>query len=288
MIHSMTGFTRREWHHETGSYSWEIRSVNHRFLELSFRLPESLRDLEPELREKARNLLSRGKVEINLNYQPAESAHPEVIVHQGLLKKLIAVQAEVAGLLPHSSSVDPLQLMRWPGVLVIGHIDTEHLKGFISETFTQALDSLIHDREREGNSLTETISKRLDSMRGYVKTLQDNLPKLVEQQRVKLQSRLQSLAIEIDAARLEQEVVLAAQRCDIAEEIDRLITHIKQMASIVKQGGAVGRRLDFLLQEMHREANTLGAKSTDMQTTQSSVELKVLIEQIREQVQNIE
>jgi uncharacterized protein (TIGR00255 family) len=284
----MTGFTRREWHHDTGSYSWEMRSVNHRFLELSFRLPEALRDLEPELREQARTVLSRGKVDIYLNYQPAESAHPEVIIHQALLKKLIAVQSEVSALLPHVAPVDPLQLMRWPGVLVIGHLDIKHVKDFLLDTFTQTLKSLVQDREREGNSLTDTIFKRLESMRGYVHTLKESQATLIEQQRAKLQTRVQALSVELEPTRLEQEVVLLAQRCDIAEEIDRLHTHIQQMDLVVDQGGAVGRRLDFLLQEMHREANTIGAKSTEMQTTQLSIELKVLIEQMREQVQNIE
>ncbi len=288
MIRSMTGFSRREWHHDTGSYHWEIRSVNHRFLELGFRLPESVRDAEPELREKARSLLSRGKVDVTLHYHPAESAHPQVTVHQGLLKKLIDVHTEIAALVPHAATVDTMQLMRWPGVLAIGNMDLGTIKTVLLTTFTQALTDLTQDREREGRELQRVISQRLDSMQQYATQVKDASPHWLEQQRNKLKMRIEQLQAEIDPTRLEQEIVLIAQRSDVAEEVDRLLTHIQQTRAVLQQEGAVGRRLDFLVQEMHREANTLGSKATDMQMTQLSVELKVLIEQIREQVQNIE
>lgn len=288
MIYSMTGFTRRDCHHETGHYSWELRTVNHRFLEMSFKLPEGFREIEPELRDKIKTTLSRGKFDGSLHYSPAESAHPEVTLHRGLLKQLILVHSEVSALLPTAAPVDPIKLMRWPGVLAIGEVSLEKVKSYLLQTFDDALKALVSERQREGSATREMIMQRLNSMQQYVKQVDSMLPQLIQQQRNKLLARIEQFSMEIDPARIEQEVVLLAQRADVAEEVDRLFTHIIEMQSALTSGGVLGRRLDFLLQEMQREANTLGSKSSDMQMTHIAVELKVLIEQIREQIQNVE
>jgi uncharacterized protein (TIGR00255 family) len=284
----MTGFTRRECHHETGHYSWELRTVNHRFLEMSFRLPEGFREIEPELRDKVKKILSRGKFECNLHFSPAESAHPEVVLHRGLLKQLLIVHSEVSALLPNTAPVDPISLMRWPGVLAIGEISLGKVKSYLLQSFDKTLTNLVQERQREGSATQDMIMQRLNSMQQHVKQVEAMLPQLIQQQRNKLMARIEQFHMEIEPARIEQEVVLLAQRADVAEEVDRLTTHIAEMQSALTTGGVLGRRLDFLLQEMQREANTLGSKSTDMQMTHIAVELKVLIEQIREQIQNVE
>jgi uncharacterized protein (TIGR00255 family) len=284
----MTGFTRQEWHHETGSYCWEIRAVNHRFLELSFRLPEPLRELEAELRDIVRQTIARGKIDCILHFHSSESAHPPVKLHHGLLQQLIATQTEIASMVAHTTPVDTMQLMRWPGVLVVGDINLQQVKPFLLQAFTQAVQGLLRDRAREGAALRETLIARLAQMTTFTQRLQAITPQLMLHQQQKLLNKVRQLAQEVDAARLAQEVALLAQRADIAEEVERLTTHMQEMQNILANGGSVGRRLDFLLQEMHREVNTLGAKATDLELTQLAVELKVLIEQMREQVQNIE
>lgn len=288
MINSMTGFTRRECHHETGHYSWELRTVNHRFLEMSFRLPEGFREIETELRDKAKQILSRGKFECNLHFSPAESAYPDVTIHRGLLKQLLHVYSEVSALLPNAAPVDPISIMRWPGVIAIGDIGLDKVKAFLLQSFEEALNHLTQERQREGRATQEMIMQRLHTMQQNVVQVDEMLPQLIQQQRNKLLARIEQFTMEIEPARIEQEVVLLAQRADVAEEVDRLLTHITEMKSAINAGGVLGRRLDFLLQEMQREANTLGSKSTDMQMTHIAVELKVAIEQIREQIQNIE
>lgn len=288
MVQSMTGFTRQEWHHETGSYCWEIRAVNHRFLELSFRMPEPLRELEAELRDMARQFLVRGKIDCILHFHPSEAAYPPMKLHHGLLKQLIDAQAEIASLASVTTPIDTLQLMRWPGVLVTGDMNLQQIKPFLLQAFEQAVQGLLRDRMREGAALRDTILARLVNMKVFTQRLQALIPQLMAQQRQKLMNKIQQLSQEVDATRLAQEVALLAQRADIAEEVERLVTHMQEMQNIITGEGSVGRRLDFLLQEMHREVNTLGAKATDLELTQLSVELKVLIEQMREQVQNIE
>ncbi|MFN7097905.1 MAG: YicC/YloC family endoribonuclease [Gammaproteobacteria bacterium] len=288
MINSMTGFARRDCHHETGHYSWELRTVNHRFLELGFRLPENFRELETELRELAKASLARGKFDAVLHFSPSESTHPEITLHRGLLKQLMVVHSEVTALLPNTAPIDSISVMRWPGVLAIGDVDLKVIKPYILQMFSETLTALTEERKREGYSIQDIINQRLNIMQDYVKQLETRIPQCIQQQRSKLLTRIKQLDVEMDMERIEQEVVLLAQRADVAEEIDRLATHIVEMQMTLSQGGVVGRRLDFLLQEMLREANTLGSKSTDMQMTHITVELKVLIEQIREQIQNIE
>lgn len=288
MIYSMTGFTRYECPHSSGHYYWELRTVNHRFLEVSFKLPEGLRDIELALRDKIRNVLSRGKVECSLYFAAVDSAAPAVTLNRGLLKQLINAHTEVAVLLSDAAPVDPLSLMRWPGVLTVSDTNLDDVKPFLLQSFDEALSQLSQVRQREGNAILETITQRLQQMQQYVHQLDKMLPQMIQQQRDKIMLRVQQLGVDFEPARVEQEVVLLAQRADVAEEIDRLSMHITEMESSLQNGGVLGRRLDFLLQEMQREANTLGSKSNDMQTTHIAVELKVLIEQIREQIQNIE
>jgi len=288
MTRSMTAFTRQEAQHSWGSLAWEIRSVNHRYLEPHLRLPDNFRDLEPPLRERLRKKLSRGKVECTLRFIP-EARAQTLSINTDYAQDLINAASQIQAMLPDNSQpLDPLEVMRWPGVLQDAALDMDAIKATALQTLDAALDDLLAGREREGKELAVLINQRLDSISAIVCQVREKLPLILQGQRDNLRSRLDELKVELDEGRLEQEMVMLAQKADVDEELDRLDTHVQEVRRVLKQKGAIGRRLDFLMQELNREANTLSSKSIVAETTQCAVDLKVLIEQMREQIQNIE
>jgi uncharacterized protein (TIGR00255 family) len=287
MIHSMTAFARAEQAGANGTLSWELRSVNHRYLEPHLRLPESFRDLEGAVREALRNGLSRGKVECTLRFSD-DSDGKALLVDLERAAQLVAAAESVAGLIKQPAALNPLEVLGWPGVLVADAADPQALNQNAMSLFSQALDELKQSREREGAELAKLLNERLDSILEQVAALRELVPQMLAGQRQKILDRCAEMQAELDPQRLEQELVILAQKSDVAEELDRLSTHVSEVRRVLKTGGQAGRRLDFLMQELNREANTLGSKAFDTRSTQAAVNLKVLIEQMREQVQNIE
>ncbi|MQX52373.1 YicC/YloC family endoribonuclease [Alcanivorax sediminis] len=287
MICSMTAFARADRHLEGFSLAWEIKSVNHRYLEISPRLPDTLRALENGARDKCRQALARGKVEITLRYQQIDS-DVELELNEALVKKLSDVSRRVGDLVQHSGQVNPMEVLRYPGVLSSQELDVERLQKEALSLLDEALKALIDTRAREGEQLGKLIEDRLDGISTQVEIVKAAIPRIKEAQRERLRKRIQDVVESPDPDRLEQELVMQAQKMDVDEELDRLVTHVSEVRRIVKKGGHIGRRLDFLMQELNREANTLASKSVDSETTAAAVELKVLIEQMREQIQNIE
>ncbi|RMG30618.1 MAG: YicC family protein [Gammaproteobacteria bacterium] len=288
MIRSMTAFARTEQETPAGIATWELRSVNHRYLEAVFRLPEDWRALEPTLREATARRLRRGKLEAILRLGPVPGQPVSLHLQEAALEALLAVAERVAGRLRDPAPIDPLAVLAWPGVLGGGDVDTEAVREALLAGYRRALDILVETREREGARLAASIRERLDRMRPLVDRARRHMPEVLEGLRRRLRERVAEAVAEPDAERLEQELVYLAQKFDVAEELDRLDHHIEEVERVLTQDQPVGRRLDFLMQELHREANTLGAKAASAEITDISVELKVLIEQMREQVQNIE
>ncbi|WP_313089328.1 YicC/YloC family endoribonuclease [Pseudomonas sp.] len=287
MIHSMTAFARTEQASDHGTLSWEIRSVNHRYLEPHLRLPEAFRDLEAAVRDALRKGLSRGKVECTLRFAEATTGRP-LQVDSDRARQLVDAAETVAALIRQPAPLNPLEVLAWPGVLVADSADPQALSRAALELFNQALEELKAGRQREGQELARLINERLDAIAEQTATLRTQVPQMLAAQRQKLLDRCAEMRADLDPQRLEQEMVLLAQKSDVAEELDRLATHVGEVRRVLKSGGAAGRRLDFLMQELNREANTLGSKAIDTRSTQAAVSLKVLIEQMREQVQNIE
>jgi uncharacterized protein (TIGR00255 family) len=288
MISSMTAFAREEYRGELGILSWEIRSVNHRYLELFLRLPEELRVLETGVRERLNARLSRGKLDVSLKFKPGVSAEAGLRVNHRMAEQLIEAEQEMAELLHLDSYIRPLDLLRWPGVLEEEERDYNPVKQQAMALLETAIDSLIDNRLREGERLAEIVQQRCDAMQAQVERVRDLMPEVLENVRSRIRERLSEVMAELDEARLEQEMALLAQRLDVDEEMDRLETHLTEVARVLVSDEPVGRRLDFLMQELNREANTLSSKSNDVEVTRSGVEMKVLIEQMREQIQNIE
>ncbi|MEQ6917812.1 YicC/YloC family endoribonuclease [Halomonas aquatica] len=287
MVHSMTAFSRQDRDTEAGRLQLELRSVNQRYLEPHFRLPEALRDLEPTFREALRARLARGKVECTLRFEPSgEEATPAV--DRARLAALAAALEEVRDSVPGAAMPDALSLLGHPGVLDRRGPDMEAVKQKALALFQAALDDLVAGRAREGEKLAALIRERLAAVNDQVAEVRRLMPQILERQRTQLLERLEAIRAELDAQRLEAELVLLAQKADVDEELDRLATHVTEVERQLGQQGPVGRRLDFLMQELNREANTLSSKSVVAATTRCAVELKVLIEQMREQIQNIE
>jgi len=287
MTRSMTAFARQEAEHEWGSLSWEIRSVNHRYLEPHLRLPENLKELEGFLREQLRKNLSRGKVECTLRFIP-DAKEQQLVVNPAYAQEVVQAAEQLQGMLKEHQPLDPLELLRWPGVLQDTKLDMDLVKKSAKELFGAALKDLIEGRGREGAELATLINQRLDAISDIVKEVREKMPQILQNQRDNLHQRLEELKAELEEGRIEQEIALLAQKADVDEEMDRLDTHVQEVRRVLKQKGPIGRRLDFLMQELNREANTLSSKSIVASTTQCAVELKVLIEQMREQIQNIE
>jgi uncharacterized protein (TIGR00255 family) len=288
MIQSMTAFARSQSQSSSGSIVCELRSINHRYLEMSLRLPDVLHELEVLMRERIRHHIKRGKIECFLRYQPSEAAGVELTINTVLVEKLCQANELIAKQLKHPAHINTMDILRWPGILQIEEVDLESVQGDVLTLLESTLVNLVEARCREGEQLKELFVKRLDDMSVELTKVRARIPAILQGQRERLVARFSDASLQFDTSRLEQEMVLLAQKIDVTEEIERLETHIAEVRRILKHGGTVGRRLDFLMQELNREANTLGAKSVDADTTRASVELKVLIEQIREQVQNIE
>ncbi|WP_068825226.1 YicC/YloC family endoribonuclease [Pseudomonas sp. BMS12] len=287
MVHSMTAFARVEGAGANGTLSWELRSVNHRYLEPHLRLPEAFRDLEGSVREALRQGLSRGKVECTLRFNE-ENGDKSLQVDSVRASQLISAAEQVAALIKQPAPLNPLEVLAWPGVLVADAADPQALNSAALKLFEQALSELKSGRAREGAELAKLLNERLDSIQEEVAALRVLVPEMLANQRQKILDRCAEMQAELEPQRLEQELVMLAQKSDVAEELDRLTTHVSEVRRVLKAGGAAGRRLDFLMQELNREANTLGSKAFDPRSTQAAVNLKVLIEQMREQVQNIE
>jgi len=289
MPRSMTGFARREAKLPWGTLVWEIRSVNHRYLEPSFRLPEDFREIEPHLRDAMRKALQRGKVEASLNVQWEQEGESDLGINLTKIAQLTKAAQQINSLLGAiAAPVNALDILRWPGVIQKQELDREQMHNAALELFDLALEGLIEHRSREGAELQQLIINRLDNVSAQVVNVRALMPEILAAQREKLQTKLAALQVDLDPERLEQEIVLLAQKADVDEELDRLDTHVIEVKRSLKQTDSLGRRLDFLMQELNREANTLSSKSIVSETTQAAVELKVLIEQMREQVQNIE
>ena len=287
MISSMTGFARQESTGGYGTLVCEIRSVNHRFLDAAVRLPESCRALETELRQLLARDLRRGKVDCTLLHRQATSAGP-LQVDEAALAQLVARSAELARALPEQGRINVLDLLRWPGVLRDEQPDNEAVLNAVRALFASTLRDLGAARNREGQRLAELILQRCDALAELVAQVRARLPEVLARVRTRLEERLAELGGELNQERIEQEIVLLLHRLDVAEELDRLTGHIEETRRTMAAPEAAGRRLDFLLQEFNREANTLSSKSQDLETTRIAVEMKVVIEQMREQVQNIE
>ncbi|MGL4316298.1 MAG: YicC/YloC family endoribonuclease [Pseudomonas sp.] len=287
MVHSMTAFARVEGPGAHGTLSWELRSVNHRYLEPHLRLPDAFRDLEGAVREALRQGISRGKVECTLRFAE-ENTGKSLQVDSQRARQLISAAEQVAALIQQPAPLNPLEVLAWPGVLVADSADPQALNAAALALFNQALSELKSGRGREGAELAKLLNERLDNITTEVAALRELVPQMLAGQRQKILDRCAEMQAELDPQRLEQELVVLAQKSDVAEELDRLATHVGEVRRVLKAGGAAGRRLDFLMQELNREANTLGSKAFDTRSTQAAVNLKVLIEQMREQVQNIE
>ncbi|OOF14976.1 MULTISPECIES: YicC/YloC family endoribonuclease [Salinivibrio] len=287
MIHSMTAYARHEIKGDWGNAVWEIRSVNQRYLETYIRMPEQLRSLEPVVRERFRKRLARGKVECNLRFDTSQANQDKLTINEALAKQVIHAAKwvkETAG----EGNINPFQVLNWPGVMEAPEQDTDELHRALLTGLDEALDAFIAARASEGDNMKALIEQRLDAISAEVIKVREKMPTVIEWQRERLTTRLEEAKVELDPTRIEQEMVMLAQKVDVAEELDRLDSHVSEARKILKKGGACGRRLDFMMQEFNREANTLASKSISTEITASGVELKVLIEQMREQIQNIE
>lgn len=286
-VYSMTAFARSSSECEHGHFTWEIRSVNHRYLEPHFRLPDAFRDLEPHLRERLKKQLGRGKVECALRFQ-SQQGNSQMNVNTELVEQLNHAADQVHAVIGPGHALDALQILQWPGVLASEEVDGKALQKAALEAFDASLNTLKDTRAREGADLADMISSRLEKMTTIVAQVSEQMPQALVAQRQQLQSKLDELSGNLDNDRLEQEMVMLAQKADVAEELDRLSTHINEVKRILASNEPIGRRLDFMMQELNREANTLSSKSLTAEITRQAVDLKVLIEQMREQVQNIE
>jgi len=287
MIRSMTAYASAEATGPAGTLSCELRTVNHRYLELSPRLPDELRSFESLLRERIAAKLSRGKLDITVRVRGNEARGDTLQINGALVTKLAELALDMQARFPNLQ-VELTDLLRFPGVMQQAEIDPEAQHAALFEVLDRALDVLTATREREGEKLGEILREKLDGIERVVADVRTWMPEIRAALRTRLEGRLADIKQPIEPGRLEQELVMQITRTDVDEELDRLSTHIGETRRVLGLKEPVGRRLDFLMQEFNREANTLGSKSVDARSTNAAVELKVLIEQMREQVQNIE
>lgn len=287
MICSMTAFARASSQGSWGMATWEIRSVNHRYFECSFKVPDFLRQLEQKFRVQLQQQLHRGKIECCLKFYPGEKSGLDLSLNHALVNKLAGAATEIKKIVSSEQPIDPMKLLAWPHVLQTIEEDTQELQQEILQLFTNVLAEMLATREREGAALKSILEKKLATILVIVAEVKQKLPQILANQRSKILTKMEEIKTQLDPQRLEQEMVLFAQRIDVAEELERLETHVKEVTRVLQHGGNVGKRLDFLMQELNREANTLASKSADISTTGFAVDLKVLIEEMREQVQNI-
>lgn len=288
MIRSMTAFARQDTQKDWGTLTCEIRTVNHRYLEPSFRLPESLRELENSFREQLRKQLRRGKVDVSIRLQATESAAQGFEIDEDVAHAVNEAANHINKMLDNPAHISALDILRWPGVLASKEQDFGPACKAAGELFERTVGELVTVREREGERLRPLFEDRLVTMGKLVAEVRDRMPELIRAQEEHLKSRFEQAKVELDPDRVAQEMVMLAQKSDVAEELDRLDAHITEVSDTLQSDDAIGRRLDFLMQELNREANTLSSKSIDAQVTRAAVDLKVLIEQMREQVQNLE
>ena len=285
----MTGFARVERQFEFGRLSWELRTVNHRYLEISIRSPEEFRAREAAMRERLGHFVSRGKLDATLRYQPAKGGHAsQLALNTDLASSLLRLQRELSDLADAGMTAQPMDILRWPGVVEEVLPDPEPLQQAAMALLDEAAAELRNSREREGAAIAGALSERLEGISRWSAEIRGWLPGIREALRARLLERIGDLQQPLDPGRLEQEVAFLAQKMDVDEELDRLDAHVEESQGVLERDDPVGRRLDFLMQEFNRESNTLGSKSVDVRTSQAAVELKVLIEQMREQVQNVE
>ena len=288
MLHSMTGFARETADAEIGALTWEIRAVNHRYLDVQFRLPEQMRAHEQAFRQAVAASLNRGKVECTLNFRRAFDQQVELQINTELVGLIGTRIKEMSAVLPATGAVNPFDVLRWPGVVEQADIDSEPLFEAAMPLLRDALKAINAMRASEGSRIAEMLDSRCADIASISQSVRARMPEVLDAARTKQRERIDKLDVQADPARLEMELALIAQKLDVDEELDRLDSHLTEIRDIVKRDEPVGRRLDFLMQELNREANTLGSKSNDTETTRASVELKVLIEQMREQIQNVE
>lgn len=288
MIQSMTAFTRKQASGDWGVAVFECRSVNHRYLEPSLRLPESFRALEPKIRDITRKYINRGKLEVTLRFQAGAGLETEASVNLPLAKSLLKAGEALSELTQDGSSIRTMDLLRWPGMVIVHDENLDEAQAAILALYKDAMENLVQSRRREGEALQVMINERLDSMDVQVGQIAERITDIISSEQDKVRQRITDLQIDMEPSRVEQELVYLTQKADVAEELDRLTTHIKEVRRVLNKGGVMGRRLDFLMQELNREANTLGSKSIHTDSTNASVEMKVIIEQMREQIQNIE
>ncbi len=288
MLHSMTGFARESVETDTGTLTWEIRAVNHRYLDVQFKLPEDLRPKEQAFRQQAGARLGRGKVECALYFRRAVHHDTEMQIDTDLVELIGHRISELTSKLPNVAAVNPIEILRWPGVVLQDDADTEPMYEQAATLFDKALAAINDMRSNEGDRIADMIESRCEDIASIAKSVRKRMPEVLAATRAKQKERIDKLDVEADPARLEVELALIAQKIDVDEELDRLDSHLVEIRSALQSKKPVGRRLDFLMQELNREANTLGSKSADAETTKAAVDLKVLIEQMREQIQNVE
>ena len=288
MIRSMTAFARQDTQEDWGTLTCEIRTVNHRYLEPSFRLPEALRELENSFREQLRKQLRRGKVDVAIRLQANESATQGFEIDADVANAVNEAANHINRMLDNPAHISALDILRWPGVLASTEQDFGPARKAAGELFERTVSELVTVREREGERLRPLFEDRLTTMGERVTEVRERMPELIRAQEEHLKNRFEQAKVELDPDRVAQEMVMLAQKSDVAEELDRLEAHITEVSDTLQSDDAIGRRLDFLMQELNREANTLSSKSIDARVTRAAVDLKVLIEQMREQVQNLE
>ena len=288
MTQSMTAFSRCELETDLGSLTCEIRSVNNRFLDVQLRLPEELRAHEAALRQQVSSRLTRGKVDCSIRFRPNAGAAGLPTINQEMLAGLVDLAEQVSSKMSEPAAINPIELLRWPGVTAETKLDLAPLTGHAAALLDQGLGQLIEGRLSEGGRLRDMLLERCEGIAEKVTEVQTTLPEVHEHIRNRIVEKLEKLTQDLDQERLEQELVILAQKMDVAEELDRLESHLTEMRQVLDSKEPIGRRLDFLIQEFNREANTLSSKSQDIRTTQAAVDIKVLVEQMREQAQNIE
>jgi uncharacterized protein (TIGR00255 family) len=284
---SMTAFATAHAKHDWGTLSWQARSLNHRYLEPNFRLPDTLNSLEMSLRDQMRKFVQRGKVDCTLRIE-SDLSQDVIDINVEVARKYISAGETIAKLIASPAHIHPMDIFGMQGVQASNAIDPESLKTAVLELYQQVMEQLVEARKREGDKLADFIRQRLADMTLHIEAIKSNMPQLLATQKKKLLNKLAELGCQLDHERLEQELVYLAQKADVDEELDRLEVHIAEIYRVLQSDKLMGRRLDFLMQEVNREANTISSKAFASSTTQSAVELKVLIEQMREQVQNLE
>ncbi|MFN3234867.1 MAG: YicC/YloC family endoribonuclease [Gammaproteobacteria bacterium] len=288
MTNSMTAFAREQSQGNWGSATLEMRAVNHRYLDMNIRLPEGFRELELKIRDRIQKSIARGKLDLTLRFTPGPALVSDMTLNEHLSKQLIACADQINGWLTKPNTINPIDILKWPGAIQTAETDFSEIHEQILTSLDNALEKLKAARHGEGEKLKKFMLDSTKKLSEIVEKVEPQIPEILSKQKEKILSRLREINGNYDQDRVEQELVLLAQRMDVTEEITRLKAHIQEVENILTKNGPVGRRLDFLMQELHREANTLGAKSIAVDSTQVSIDLKVLIEQMREQVQNIE